>query len=521
MLTGCVGSTSGTTAGSTQGTAATTAASASATTTQGFAYTGQAPVVEKMTKITWLATNSGSLDFDWKSKIWIHELCKNANIEIDMELIDNSVYQDTVLPRIAAGNLPDVVQIPVNDANMMYAKSGKFMDLTAFYDQYGYNIKNDFERNPTLRGQLTTPDNKMYFFPSLVPGMNGPICLMITMPYLKQLGLEVPTTLTEFYNDLVLFRDNDMNGDGDKTDEVPLFIRPARLKQLAGMWGIDLTSGYTPDKSGKLSCSFISEEYRAFLTYFNKLLTEGLMNKDFLSANYDIQTNLYANNRIGVMSQFAGVAVNTTMTFNPDWNRDTDELIVEPIMPLKGASDTPFYMGRDSFGERFAINAKCDEQTALAAFCFMDYCMSKEAYLLHNFGHEGESYKLDANGYVLDVENADVTENADKYGSWFKGIPDNEGLCLPYSGKAFDKINAQLSTATRAPVIVFSYMTEQEIETSNKYDTDLKTYVDEAMTGFITGTTSMSAWDDYVATCKKLHADDLTVVKQSIYDRLN
>lgn len=44
----------------------------------------------------------------------------------------------------------------------------------------------------------------------------------INKAWLDQLGLEVPTTTEELYELLCAFRDNDMNGNGDTTDEIPL-----------------------------------------------------------------------------------------------------------------------------------------------------------------------------------------------------------------------------------------------------------------------------------------------------------
>ena len=178
-------------------------------------------------------------------------------------------------------------------------------------------------------------------------------------------------------------------------------------------------------------------------------------------------------------------------------------------------------MGRDAFGERFAINANCKEETAIAAFSFMDYCIGEEGYLLHNFGHEGESYKIDEKGYIHDIPNADVEENADKYGSWFKGIPDNEGLFSMYGGPSYDTINDKLTkTAIHAPTIISSYMKEDEINVANKYEIDLQTYVDEMLIKFITGNENLQSWDSYVSKCDSLGAKELLTIKQAIYDRL-
>ncbi len=50
-------------------------------------------------------------------------------------------------------------------------------------------------------------------------------------PFLTELGMDVPTTTDEFYDYLVAVRDNDANGNGDATDEIPFLGSDA-----AGGW---------------------------------------------------------------------------------------------------------------------------------------------------------------------------------------------------------------------------------------------------------------------------------------------
>ena len=60
--------------------------------------------------------------------------------------------------------------------------------------------------------------------------------MFINKTWLDNLGLEVPTTLGELKDVLIAFRDNDANGNGDTTDEIPL--------DFNGWFG----GAYSPDK---------------------------------------------------------------------------------------------------------------------------------------------------------------------------------------------------------------------------------------------------------------------------------
>ena len=46
--------------------------------------------------------------------------------------------------------------------------------------------------------------------------------IFINKTQLDNLGLDVPTTLGELKDVLVAFRDNDANGNGDASDEIPM-----------------------------------------------------------------------------------------------------------------------------------------------------------------------------------------------------------------------------------------------------------------------------------------------------------
>ena len=149
------------------------------------AYDGTAPVTEETKTISILTTNSGSLQYNFSEMTWWQQVLKNANIELDMEILDNSAYNDAVKPRLAAGvDLPDIVRLPGADTDMSYANSGLFLDLAEYYETLGFNIKHHFEKYPTLKGSLTTPAGGMYYVPTLTPADANMRCMMVNRLYL-------------------------------------------------------------------------------------------------------------------------------------------------------------------------------------------------------------------------------------------------------------------------------------------------------------------------------------------------
>ena len=132
--------------------------------------------------ISWLCTNSATLVYDFENMAWVQEILKKANVELEMELVDGSVYNDTVMPRLAAGvNLPDVIQLPSLDSDMAYINSGVFIDLTELYDEHAVYLEDRFMDNPTVKGQITTPDGKIYYVPVINLSVDYAIAISVLL----------------------------------------------------------------------------------------------------------------------------------------------------------------------------------------------------------------------------------------------------------------------------------------------------------------------------------------------------
>ena len=108
--------------------------------------------------------------------------------------------------------------------------------------------------------------------------------------WLENLDLEVPTTMDEFYNMLVAFRDNDPNMNGEK-DEIPIDFCNANyagdIMYFASSWGLALGDNgeplYTVTDDGHAVGAVNTQAYREFLEFFHKLAQEGLLNIEGLT----------------------------------------------------------------------------------------------------------------------------------------------------------------------------------------------------------------------------------------------
>ena len=182
-----------------------------------------------------------------------------------------------------------------------------------------------------------------------------------------------PATAEEFEDMLTYFRDNDMNGNGDTTDEIPYFMVQATVNGNATVehamspWGL-ATKDSGPDMNIQINddnqCYYImtTDAYRAALTQLADWYSKGLIYEDVFTANLETITAIVgdAKNQFGVVN----------MVYNTDG--------FEPILPYSvDGYNTRVFMhptarsGVDN--PNFVITDKCQNPDVLMAFLDLTY----------------------------------------------------------------------------------------------------------------------------------------------------
>ena len=105
----------------------------------------------------------------------------------------------------------------------------------------------------------------------------------INTKWLDEMGMEIPTTLDEFKEVLLAFRDQDPNGNGEQ-DEIPLGLRdPNTVYQLGGPFGLgyQMRDTYNIDENGTVHNWLCDDAFKEYLIYLNDLYEEGLIWQDY------------------------------------------------------------------------------------------------------------------------------------------------------------------------------------------------------------------------------------------------
>ena len=479
-------------------------------------YDGTAPVFEEKTTISILTCNGASKRTDVADMLWWQKVLEKANVDVELEIIDHSVYDDVVQPRLAAAqDLPDIVRVQQGAPKL--TKSGIFIPLNDLIDKYGFNFKKFYDKYPQLESSITSTDGNIYYIPYIYTTESNSRTMMLNVPFLEALGMKLEDikTVDDLYNYLVLVRDNDVNGNGDPNDEVPLFIRGGMIDLLAMYWGLDIpnTGGYAI-KDGKVFNCYLTDEYRDFLRFVNKLYNENLINKEFLSANYDMQTAAFSTNTVGSIMHFVSNATSYSQAINPEWNFYEDEPIMQ-ITALENNEGQPVVYGRNILGVNFGITRFCKDPEA--AMKFIDYLYSEEVGIQTWYGTEGEDYNIVDGKY----------EFTNKY---YDNVDDYRGNCGynndAYPGYQYDYSAVQAKTIfeqtkqvapyTWNPTRMNKHYTDEQQDILNTYLTDLGTYFSENTTAFMIGTRSIEdEWDSFVSGAKDMGVEQVIAVYQA------
>ena len=327
---------------------------------------GQFPIVNEPVTLTVFVAPAAFLgDFNTSDVTPWYEEITGVNIDW-MQVAAQDKEQKLTLLLSSGSDLPDVFSTGLsNEQQIVYGSQGILISLNDLIDEWGYGINNVNKEYPIATKVITSPDGNIYALPKINECYH---CLYaqrawINVPWLENLGLEMPETTDDLYEVLKAFKANDANGNG-KADEIPMI-------NVYNSWHSAVTDflmnpfTFNPDSTtlwryvedGKVVFAPTQPGWKDGLKYINKLFSEGLIDAE----SYTIDTN-------GIRQ----------LTENPDGNRvgfttgghhgmfaaldaDGAKNDYEPIEPLTGPTGLKqapvYYTGITGF---YAITKDCE-----------------------------------------------------------------------------------------------------------------------------------------------------------------
>jgi putative aldouronate transport system substrate-binding protein len=453
---------------------------------------------------------------------------KLTNVRIEWQVTAYDNYKEVMNTRIAGGDkLPDILNLYALGNYETLAKDNIIIDQTALIDKYAVWTKDFFKKNPAYKALMTAPDGKIYCIENTVLDSHLGLNIMINKYALERSGVAMPTTSDEFYKMLVAFKAKDINGNG-KSDEIPLATDKASLVALGNAFGLEIAwdwNKYFVAKSGKLVSNYSLPEYKAYVTFLNKLYSEGLMNKDYATVTYDKMIEYVTNGLSGAVGYWAtyaylfGEASPDAAPFKAD-NKQTQVPIFVPMDPLKDSSNKQYFIKRSGLnGDGMGITVDCAKELQPVAMKWIDFLFASPTSLEAQYnGVPDITFKKNADGTITKILPADGSD-------WSASVTKIGGNQPPRAHQQLmdgwrnswlpnwlDLVDQGQQKFYRDGTVLPIQFTEAEQTAITTVQTDLDTFIDENITAFITGTKPMSDYDAFAAS---LGTHGLDAVKAS------
>ena len=503
------------------------------------------PLTEETVTLTYWYPNAGSMaelaDFnDSYFFKWYEEL---TNVHIDFIVPAAGSEAEAFQLLFASDSMPDMVYSYPNQTTYSYRagqdkaiEDGYFIDIAEYLD-YAPNYLSWLANNDDLRKASYSDTGKLYGMWGVWSGMDSEHTyadygLAIRQDFLDKVGMEVPTTYSEWEAVLTAFKD-------ELGIQAPLYTSKFGIDQGEMMAGYD-TAPYWYQRDGVIQYGPMDDGYRDYLVMMHDWYEKGLLDPDFAtrsSSGVTADNDMILNDKVGALTDY-GTRLDNTYVSRGATN--TDFNLVGAPQPTKDPDD-PTYVEpayRDNT-YTMMVSGVCNSVSAESdnielAVRWLDGFYAEEIALNANYGteeYEGTVWHNDdttSTGRIIDYDYRYSNPDGKSSGMILveysaKNPPVRyEGMqveCSPQVKKDGYEIWKLYEPVNAVPTRI-TPTSEEGTEFASLY-TDIETYVQECNVKFIMGQMSLDDYDSYRDTLTQMGIDRCIELRQAALDRYN
>lgn len=470
--------------------------------------------------------------------LWIEEQT-GINLEfIELSTSDTATQVNAIMN---GGDLPDVFMGYVFPYDMLcaYADAGLIVPLDEQFEKYGQNV---YDVIISDLGEKTLSyvsyDDHFYAVPAggaMITNVYGRYRNIYQTAFLDALGMEIPSTLDELYAYLVGVRDNDVNGNGDPNDEIPMtaFLQDGgnyAFSMISQAYQYTDVDTFLKVNDGKVSFIGNNDLFKEAIIFMKKLVDEKLLDPASFTQDASVVASIVAQegNNVGLLA-------------NGNFYSNVFDSTGEEFSTLRGQRNlegpygyksTP-YLGT-SVNTAMVVTSACENVDA--AFRLADFLLSDEAAIAVRVGFEGKQWKKADEGIlgrdgqqawfslltaqewiqpstnVIWLNEKFIHSNIMNHceagigSSKFNFAADIWEFNLPY-----EVTNELLPSLIMSPEMTTEY---------NELKDLIMGYVNTNIAQFVLGDRSLDEWDDYCKDLEKMGVDYYVELAQEAYDAM-
>ena len=492
-------------------------------TKDGIMYTEGVPIVDEKDSFSFtLFVDDSQEDDDY---VILDLLEEQTGVKVELMKYPYAVAQEKLALQLNSGDYADCIggwTLSANSILTYGVDEGVFIPLEDYFDKYAPKITEILSLEG-VRETMTTPDGHIYSIPYALSAPQVAFNPYINTTWLKNVGMEMPTTTEELRAVLKAFKEKDANGNGDPNDEIPFTTDPnnKHLGELAGWFGMSVNDEGFTMVDGKLTFGANTEEYKNGIKFLASLYAEGLVDNEMFTQDSAQWKAKGGQNLYGVSIMYgSGDIMPYDAGTKPEW---------EPLPVLKGSdSVTPVFL-RDSYGTSVLKNQVVITDNAKNPEIIVrwwDNLFELENSLQTHNGPIGVTVvKGDDGSYTRIDTSKTMSEAEQKIYEWGNLFPQSLPRYLPNGFK----IKEEVETYQEKPVVealYAPYLTEAipeywaKTEDATKLadlSTAIKDYVIQKKAEWISGQTDIDKdWDNYLNQLQKLKLQDLIDIRTSV-----
>ncbi len=535
---------------------------------------GVLPIVTEETQLTIsIAAGVKCTDFDDNDLTRLVE--EETGIDIVWDLLPAAETATVLDLRFSSGEeLSDIINYNFGSTGCVtYGAQGVFLPLNDLIDKYAYFIYESAltdEQVDEYMRRLKEADGNIYSWCNYVNALGDQrrVDAYINQLWLDKLELDKPTNLDELYDVLCAFRDNDMNGNGDTTDEFPMFTQQSVynggfIQFIVNNFVYYDAENYLDVKDNVVFAPFVTDEWQQAMIYINKLVADGLLSPTSLTITADEYKAMLQN--YSPEEQICGVITGCPTVIANDVNNPF--LLAYDVLPAFEGQYTP--ERASVMQKQFVITTDCD--TPEVAFRFFDYFAQPRVSIQLRKGIIGQNIEwrdddpdafdakypnaamdaynagIDARYYVIpgvddpwaNVNNtiwhvqfcginptqlyassASVTPASEFPAGWAESFANGD---LVNHRNYLNAVEYDAWTGSLPEQVFYDpTYTLEEGDLANDAISNVKTYLNESIGAFATGTMDPVAdWDTYLAKMDEAGLQTWLQVAQAYWDRSN
>lgn len=417
---------------------------------------------------------------------------KYTGVTLEIEAISGSDFSTKTEMLIATNSNYDIMYDCYYVAN--YASQGAYLDLSQYMDEYMPNLKALFAQYPDL--------NKLYIDGALyqIPVLSREAYRMGRSPQIRadllaETGLPAPTTWDELYNVLKAIKEKhpEIYPIGNRNGTGNLFTC------YAYPFGTGDGVYWEPTKNAYVYGA-MSEEFMVLLQWLANAYADGLLDPD-----YAVVTSTQWQERL---ASGQNVFFYDNPTFATNFNAalattDANAYFAPIEVPAQGETHRGLYYNKHDMG---ATVISADTKYPEIACALMDFLYSDFGCTLTNFGIEGLTYELNAEGQpeILDSTVAEYATASDPMRALFGRYSLGKlGIARYIDDRAQDKFITEEAANWYGIWGSWEFMDEPVMDPAftseeNEELADLKSSVSDILTmsydAFIMGQRPVSEW---------------------------